>query len=117
MAGDSGPRSVDFASAGHHPPVGRAIEGEPEVSLWRSRIIRIPGSSGTATPLRTATRFARGLPRFAIGIVRANAWISLTLAVSAAMIVALAITVIMPGYANPMSRLYSSKFGYGTVLR
>jgi multidrug efflux pump subunit AcrA (membrane-fusion protein) len=50
-------------------------------------------------------------------VALANPWISLTLAVSAATIVALLITVILPGYTNPMSRLYSSKFGYGSVLR
>jgi HlyD family secretion protein len=95
----------------------RIIEGDRGVGFWRFRTVRIPGSSEIVTLLRIVARQVRGLPRRAVRITLANSWISLTLAVSTAMIVALAITVVMPGYTNPMSRLYSSKFGYGTVLR
>ena len=57
------------------------------------------------------------LPRLTIRLARDNSWISLVLAVAATTIVALGVIVIMPGYTNSMSRLYSSKFGYGSLLR
>ncbi|WP_435011302.1 HlyD family secretion protein [Tundrisphaera lichenicola] len=84
---------------------------------WKSRTIRIPSSSEIIPLALRALRVAKGLPRLAVRIALANSWISLTLTVAAATIVALLIIVVMPGYANPMSRLYTSKFGYGTILR
>lgn len=59
----------------------------------------------------------RGLPRAAWAVVLANSWFSLTLVVSAATILAMGIVIIMPGYTSPLSRLYTSKFGYGSLLR
>ena len=53
----------------------------------------------------------------AVKLVRDNSWISLMLVVASVMIVAVLITIVMPGYTSPMSRLYTSKFGYGSILR
>ncbi len=39
------------------------------------------------------------------------------LVVATVTILAVLVTIVMPGYTSPMSRLYTSKFGYGSVLR
>ena len=46
-----------------------------------------------------------------------NSWLSLTTAVAGAMGVAILITIVLPGYTWPSSRLYTSKFGYSALLR
>ena len=67
--------------------------------------------------VRRAVRFLKDLPRLSLRIALENSWISLVLAVSVSTFLALAVLVVLPGYSSPMSRLYSSKFGYGSLLR
>jgi HlyD family secretion protein len=80
------------------------------ISAFRRILVRAKSCLQLLPPVKS-------LPRLAVRIALANPGISLTLAVTGAMLLALTITVIMPGYTNPMSRLFSSKFGYGSVLR
>ena len=55
--------------------------------------------------------------RWCWGAVRGNAWLSLTVAASAATGVALIVTLVLPGYQSPLSRITTSKFGYPSLYR
>ena len=72
---------------------------------------------GIASQFKRALGFLRQAPRLAVQVVRNNTWISLMLVVATVTILAVLVTIVMPGYTSPMSRLYTSKFGYGSVLR
>jgi multidrug efflux pump subunit AcrA (membrane-fusion protein) len=50
-------------------------------------------------------------------VVQQNSWLSFAVVVSAAMGLAIVITIVLPGYTWPSSRLYTSKFGYSSLLR
>ncbi len=50
-------------------------------------------------------------------MVRENSWLSMTVVVSAVTGIALAITIVLPGFASPMSRISTSKFGYPSLYR
>ena len=92
---------------------GRVDQRDSGVSDWGLETFPEPDPVEAEARLLRASRFLRTVPRLALRIAVENSWISLTLAVSASMIVALAVVVILPGYTSPMSRLYTSKFGYG----
>ena len=59
----------------------------------------------------------RQLSRFVLKLLRENVAFSLTLVVVAATVVAFVVAVVLPGYFSPMSRIYTSRFGYASVLR
>ena len=86
------------------------IHGDPKV-------IDEPGRVDSPSWFRRVVLFSRAVPRMLVRIALANSWISLMLVVAAVMFVAVAVTIVMPGYTSPMSRLYTSKFGYGSLLR
>jgi multidrug efflux pump subunit AcrA (membrane-fusion protein) len=46
-----------------------------------------------------------------------NPWISFTVAVTGTMTAAVMAVVVLPGYKSPSCRLFTSKFGYSSVLR
>ena len=62
-------------------------------------------------------RLLRPLPGYVLRLVLKNSWISLALVVTAVTVATLGIVVVLPGYTSPSSRLYTSKFGYGTLQR
>ena len=79
--------------------------------------LALPAGLPRVPSRREAWRAIRGLPRLTLRLALANAGISLMLVVSAVMALAILIVIVMPGYASPMSRMYTSKFGYGSLLR
>ncbi|MGE3820224.1 MAG: efflux RND transporter periplasmic adaptor subunit [Isosphaeraceae bacterium] len=104
----------------------RLVQRLPGFSLVERRLAENPNvqrarewfqsNVGPITWARLAA-LIRGLPRMTWDVILANSWLSLTLVVSAATILAMGIVIIMPGYTSPLSRLYTSKFGYGSLLR
>jgi multidrug efflux pump subunit AcrA (membrane-fusion protein) len=76
-----------------------------------------PARHGIASRSRRVVGFVRALPRLAVRIALANSWISLMLVVAAVMFVAIVVVIVLPGYTSPMARIYTSKFGYGSLLR
>lgn len=84
----------------------------------RGRSARTQASAAPAAgPPRGPRSPARRLAGWAWSVARENAWLGLIVAVSAAMAAAMLVTIILPGYASPMSRISTSKFGYPALYR
>ncbi|QEH34224.1 Multidrug resistance protein MdtN [Aquisphaera giovannonii] len=60
---------------------------------------------------------ALGIPRRLVRVAVRNSWFSFVMIVAAVMGAAILVTIVLPGYTWSSSRLYTSKFGYSSLLR